>query len=456
MALPASTADREKAKFDRNNNVKVALGNELGAIDIQNPLPCDGDSIYAKDIDEDNSDLFGFDGEITDFFTSLTSVSTDRASANPKRLKFWFNRTIYSSAVGLGCNDPVGTFSNVKLILLGSGEAVRREIDLSADNTKYTSLLIQFEPSAFNGFILEFYTADTVCLSNITARKDVKVDAQLEAQKSDGTMVHIKASNSGNLQIQDAESGLAIAKGDVQDTTFIHKFGDAPNFGIADGFVTVWDGANGALNTPVDYVYSATADIGEVSSSSAADTGLLEVQGLDSNYSIITQTVALTGQAKVSLPTPLIRVFRAKNVGSTDLVGQVYVYVTGSAITGGVPAVANNVRAIVNNGNNQTLMAVFTIPAGYTGYMRDWYAAASAAKRDSVHQIELVARPFGQVFQMKHKSSISITGTSYIQHVYNEPEVFTEKTDIEIHANTDQADAGVSAGFDIVLVKNEV
>lgn len=457
MALPSSNRDREQAKFDEKNNVKVSLQNVAGGeIDIQNPLPTDGDSIYVKDIDLENSDVYNFDGGISDLFDSLTSISTDTTSDNPKLIKVWFNRTIYSSAIGLGCNELASSFSNVALKLLGSGEVVRRVVDLSSDNTKYNSLLVEFEPSAFNGFILEFHTSDPVCLSNITARKDVKVDAQLEAQLDSGKMVHIKATKSGNLRVTDAESGLAIAKGDVVDTTFIHKFGDAPAFDIVDGYVTVWDGADKALSASPSYVYSNAADIGSLSSTAAGDNQLIQVQGLDANYDLLIQEIQLNGQTTVTLPTPLIRVFRMKNVGTTDISGQVYCYVNGSAVSGGEPDDPNATRSIINDGNNQTLFAAFTIPAGYTGYMRDWYASASAAKRTSVHQLQLVARPLGQVFQMKHKSSISIDGTSYIQHKYEEPEVFAEKTDLEMRANTDENDAGVSAGFDIVLIKNEV
>ena len=58
-------------------------------------------------------------------------------------------------------------------------------------------------------------------------------------------------------------------------------------------------------------------------------------------------------------------------------------------------------------------------------------------------------------FQLKHKSSISDVGSSYIQHIYVEPEVFMAKTDI--HMTSDMTAVGatgasVSGGFDIVLV----
>jgi hypothetical protein len=276
----------------------------------------------------------------------------------------------------------------------------------------------------------------------------------LTARQDSNVFVNISATDSGNLRIGNAEDGLAIAKGDVTNTNFIHKFGSAPDFDVADGFVTVWDGAEDDTTWELmNYVYSATANIDRISSSDNGDTEDIEIQGLDTNYDLVTQTITLTGQTPASLTTSLIRVFRLKNVGSTNLVGHVFCFVN-VATTGGVPNTVANIRAVVQPDNNQTEMAVYTIPAGYTGYMRDWYASTAGAKRDSTHTIKMLARPFGQVFQLKHKSNIDVTGTSYIQHKYTEPEVFTEKTDIEMQMDTDQDIAGVAAGFDIVLVAN--
>lgn len=254
--------------------------------------------------------------------------------------------------------------------------------------------------------------------------------------------------------------GLAIAKGDVTGHTVIHKFGNAPNFATADGEVHVWDGAeDGATFETTSYTYSTSADIDSISSDNAADTMQVEVQGLDTNYDVVIQNATLNGITRVALSTSLIRVFGIKNTSSTGLTGHCLVWVNTADTTpaDGIPDDLAKLRAVVHPENNQTEMAIYTIPADYTGYVRSIYATTAGASKSTNYIIKMKARPFGQVFQLKHKMSLADTGSSYIQHQYVEPPVFTEKTDIEITVEMTAAGASegaVSAGFDIVLVAN--
>ncbi|MCK5640933.1 MAG: hypothetical protein KAJ19_09055, partial [Gammaproteobacteria bacterium] len=159
---------------------------------------------------------------------------------------------------------------------------------------------------------------------------------------------------------------------------------------------------------------------------------------------------------RVALTTTLIRVFRAFNSNSTVLAGHVFVYVNGT-LTGGVPDTNADIRLIIHPENQQTVMAIFTIPADKTGYVRDWFASTAGSNKASNYVIRLKARPFGGVFRLKHISAISDSGSSSYQHDYEEPERFTEKTDLEMTCTAQAVGAtgvSISAGFDIVLVDN--
>ncbi len=275
----------------------------------------------------------------------------------------------------------------------------------------------------------------------------------LIAKAADGAYYGIVGNTGGELAVYSA-SGLSISKGDVSGTSFIHKFGNAPDFDTSDGSVSIWDGASDAGIDEMTYTYSATADIDSLSSSSAGDTQDIEVQGLDSSYNLVTQTITLTGQTRVALTTDLIRVFRLKNVGSTNLAGTCYCFVNG-ATTGGVPNTTSDIRAIIQIGNNQTLMSIYTIPNGKTGYMSTWFGSTAGANKSSNYIMDIFTRPFGQVFQLKHRSSLNDSGNSYIQHRYVEPEIFSAKTDIEMRCSLTAVGvtlASVSSGFDLVLI----
>ena len=437
------------------NAIDAKLITDSGvAVGAQHPIATSADSVYASDLDLAYCDNGGFSGNIPNYFNNLKVVNNDASATNPKSIKLWFNRTLQTHTMGFGCDDLTKTFSNIKLKFLGSGEEVLYTWDGSADSTKRNSYLVELPALALNGVIIEFHTVDEVGLSNIYMAKVNDVFAQLSATKDDDTVVAISATDSGNLRVTDAESGLAIAKGDVVGHTFIHKYGRSPDFDNTDGDVSIWDGADDGGTNEMQYNYSTSAIIDSIVSSNAGDTQDIEVQGLDTNYALVTQTITITGQTRKALDTSLIRVFRLVNVGSTDVAGNVYCY-ENTALTAGVPTDTTKIRAMIVDGNNQTGMAIYTVPAGKTGYLRQWFASSSGAKKTTNYLIKLKARPFGQVFNLKH--SVSIADDAPYMHPYIEPQTFTEKTDVEMTAfatDTGITAASVSGGFDMVLVDN--
>jgi hypothetical protein len=281
--------------------------------------------------------------------------------------------------------------------------------------------------------------------------------AVITGKNPNDSYINVLTTVDGDLKISDNSSGLAIAKGDVTGATFIHKFGNAPDFDTGDNEVTIWDGAEDNTNWELmRYVYSATADIDSISSSDNTDTQDIVIQGLDTNWDLVNQTATLIGNKTITLSTPLRRVFRAYNNNSTNLAGHVIIYVNG-ATTGGVPDTNNTIRAVVDPVNQQTEMAVYTVPNGKTGYIRDWYASTSGSNRTSNYKIKLYTRENGKIFRLKHISSIADNGTSAYQHKYEEPEVVQAKTDIEMTCQMlagGASEGAISGGFDIVLIDN--
>ncbi len=244
--------------------------------------------------------------------------------------------------------------------------------------------------------------------------------------------------------------------GNVVGTTYMHKFGIAPDYDQADGFVTVWDGAeDDVVWENMVYTYSSSADIDFIVSENDGDTQDVEVHGLDTNWDLVVQTITLTGQTPSALTTDLIRVFRMINVGSSNNAGHIFCYKSGGTVTAGVPQTATDIRAIIQPGNNQTLMSIYTIPNGKRGYITNFYASTHGAGKTATFDLHFLVRPLGQVFQLKHTSSSFETGTSHWIHRYDVPELVLGKSDIEIRTNTLGSvitGATMSTGFELIIV----
>jgi len=226
-------------------------------------------------------------------------------------------------------------------------------------------------------------------------------------------------------------------------------FGFAADVETGDGFVDLWDG-NGSTTNTNNLTYSTTDDIDSLSSSSVSDTETISIRGLDVNYDQVTQSVVLSGQTRVALATPLLRVLSMVNIGTSDLIGEVYCYVNG-AITLGVPNDTTDIRAIILGSNNQTLMSHYTVANGKKLHVYQLEVALTN-KGDAASDVKSLARPFGGVFITTGVSGLTSTGTSRFVARADFPIIINAKTDFRFQADTDANNLGVSISVLAVLV----
>lgn len=239
---------------------------------------------------------------------------------------------------------------------------------------------------------------------------------------------------------------LRVNQGEFELYSVIDKFGENPDVDTGTVPEDIWEGGGA-------YTYDAdgTAPIVSLISDNAADTEPIRVQGLDINGDFVDQTVILTGTARVALTTALWRVFRMSNEGTSDLAGTVYCYVG----TGGVP-IAADVRAIIDNGNNQTLMALYTIPNGKVGFLYRGEIGASRALTFGECQAAYYSRRFGKIFQIKKRVNISNSGSSVYQDERSFPDIVPGLTDIRLRVESVSANnTGVFGTFDLLLIEEE-
>lgn len=133
------------------------------------------------------------------------------------------------------------------------------------------------------------------------------------------------------------------------------KFGRNPSISTS-ATETVWQVGG-------DETYPTTNAIDKISSSDAGDTQEVVIEGhtiSNGLLTFVTQTITLTGQTPVTLPTPIARANRFYNNNSTNLAGTVYVY-EDDTVVAGVPQTTAKVHLETDGTTNQSLKCATSI-----------------------------------------------------------------------------------------------
>lgn len=237
---------------------------------------------------------------------------------------------------------------------------------------------------------------------------------------------------------------LLIAMGVIDGISQVNKFGENPTVTV-NTTADVWDGGG-------VYSWPSTADITHLRQATdqvAMRGGTVEVQGLDANYALTVQDVVLDAAdttTPVALTTPLIRAFRMKVQEPVVADQDIELRNVGGGTT----------YAVIRAGFNQTLMALYTVPAGKTAYMTQYYGdnVPTATRTPDNVDFDLWMRPFGKEFQIKHMRGIPQLGDGFL-HGFNPFLRIPEKTDIKISVSVSGSvgeDANPHAGFDLILI----
>ena len=247
-----------------------------------------------------------------------------------------------------------------------------------------------------------------------------------------------------------AKQGWVEAGGSVIVPAVAHNWSTAYKVNKFGRNETVQTGAAEGVCDLTAFEWPATAATTTLISTSGTDVaaaaGALtaRVDGIDTNYNLLSQDVTLNGTTAVAM-TALRRVHRIKVL---------------TAGSGGANVGAINVKhsstsiASVLATNNQTLMASYTVPTGYTAYMLAYYYSINRNVATGQADIRLWARPFGEVFQLKHHIGISTTGSSKGEHAFKVAFQLTEKTDLYLDTDVSANDIDISGGFDLIVVAN--
>ena len=256
------------------------------------------------------------------------------------------------------------------------------------------------------------------------------------------------ADEDGNpLNSYGSAANIPIAAGQLEGYSSIEKFGRNPS--VATSIETVWD--RGGIyqyltSAAAVYVYSADANDGLTGTGARKVT----IQGLDTDYNLVQEEVTVNGAASTQT---FLRVYRAfiTDAGSDGYNRGDVVISTAASGAGTVLAqIGGDGTGINYIGFGQTMLALYTVPAGKTAYLTQW--TIGAADYNTATSAFLRTRLPVNGFVMTTSDTMSVSGGFHVKN-YSIPLKFNEKVDIEVQA-FNGAGTQISSTFNLILVDN--
>jgi len=226
---------------------------------------------------------------------------------------------------------------------------------------------------------------------------------------------------------------LQVSRGQIPGHSVLHKFGAVPSMSI-NTTGTIWD-----IDDTL-YPWSALTSAGTltVDRASASDANkTITIQGLDADYNQISENVTLTNATGNATTQSFIRVYRAfMHNGSAANVGNINIKISTTII------------ARITAGKAQTLMGVYTVPAGYSLYLTQGVMSVQSGADATGN---FFVRYGGEsAFRIAHTFEVASAEYFYAFHA---PFKLPEKSDIDIRADLRSNNARITAAFDAYLIQ---
>ena len=237
------------------------------------------------------------------------------------------------------------------------------------------------------------------------------------------------------LDNSDLAERINIARGQVLNTSHIHKFGAVPSMSTGTTG-TIWD----VDDTVYPWATWETPGVLTIPAVNAADNGnKVIVQGLDENFNLTEEEFTLSSSTTVTGTKTFSRVYRAYYYDNTTNAGDINIQRSGTTV------------ARITAGKAQTLMAVYTVPAGYTAYLTQ---GTTSIQYGGDATLDMFVRYHGQLsFRIGHSGEVAGTGMPY-HYEFSVPIAIPEKSDIDVRTSVRSNNARVTAAFDLILIRD--
>lgn len=223
---------------------------------------------------------------------------------------------------------------------------------------------------------------------------------------------------------------LQVARGQIEGHSTVNIYGYQP--AVSTTFIPVWENATA-------YTYPVSAMTMYLSGSNG-DTANITIVGLDANYDVITDVVALNGLTAVATSKQFLRVnsMFVSTGSATNPAGAVYLKNSGGTVT----------YAQINAGVGRSQAAIYTVPADHIYYLQRVNIYTSLNGNDYCTYQNKTISPAG-VVQLTQQAPFP---TSY-EALRVMPRPFLEKTDIQLMAKIQTGTGAVAVSQEGYLVR---
>ena len=238
------------------------------------------------------------------------------------------------------------------------------------------------------------------------------------------------------VKVQSMDFGECIVSLPKPGIKVLRKFGFNATVGATEE--TIWDGSgvyDGYRGGAGDEFTIVSDDVADDNGGTGAIT--VQVYGLDADGNEQDELITLNGTGSMKSSGKYTRVFRAivRTAGSSGSnTGTITIADEAATIT----------WAEIKPLRNQTLMAVWTVPTGYTAFLTSYYANSDVVSKATLAVLRV--RPPGEVFQTK--SIIAINGSAD-GHEFKFPMPLVAGTDIIVTGAATGGGGSIAAGFDL-------
>ena len=238
---------------------------------------------------------------------------------------------------------------------------------------------------------------------------------------------------------------LNISRGKISGITTEFKFGRSVAITTTES--VIWDGGG-------NYTFLTVAETMDVVSDDTDDDAAgvgartIVVFGLDANYAPIQELVIMDGTNVVTTNLSFLRVFRALVLtsGSNDPIDDAN---KGDITITGHDSSTLQAKMLINNG--QTLMSVYTVPAGKTAYVTGASLSCGQGK-ECLFKAKFRNGPTSE-YAFGVKFSLDLYQNSYFG-TFATPLRMPEKTDALWTAQTSVGTIAAAASFGMILEDN--